>query len=156
LKSGHEEEQIHRQQDADSSRENERKERDKLSWPERPYVSGYTNRQPIKFESRKPIEKIVQPFPPAGIKMLMVTNSSPIRLPSSELIERPPQEDRRKKSINADNTTLNPVRSTSEARILTHSHPSDYITGFSLTITKTYNKHRLDNNLNQKLFCNIN
>jgi hypothetical protein len=130
LKPRSEDEQIHAQQEIESSEvENERKEKNKQLEAEGVPVTGYFSKQPIKFGSPKTLERTVQPFPPfsksAGPKIGAIKNandasSGPIRFQPSQITERLEEVTKdggRKKSINANSTDLSPVKRTSEAHV---------------------------------------
>jgi len=130
LKPRSEDEQIHAQQEIESSEvENERKEKNKQLEAEGVPVTGYFSKQPIKFGSPKTLERTVQPFPPfsksagpkiGAIKNANDANSGPIRFQPSQITARLKEVTKdggRKKSINANSTDLSPVKRTSEAHV---------------------------------------
>ena len=95
---------------------------------ERVHVTEYASKQPIKFGSRKTLER--QPFSPysksAGPKFGVIKNandasSGPIRFQllsqRTERLKEVTKDGGRKKSINANSTDLSPVRRTSEAHV---------------------------------------
>ena len=117
------EDQIHvtEIQEAESSKENESKEKDKRLEAERVDITEYASKQPIRPVHRFSTDSKHTEPKVREIKNADSTSSSPIRLPSSqttsETLRKVTDEDRRKAAINADSASRSPVRITSEAHI---------------------------------------
>jgi len=115
----------HMKQEAESPKENDKKERDKQLEAEKVEVS----KQPIKFGSPRISQGVVESLTTdsksaelkgRGIKNADSTGYNPIRLPSSQItperLKKGTEEDKIKAPKN-DNASLSPVRITSEAQI---------------------------------------
>ena len=115
----------HMMQEAESPKENDKKEKDKQLEAEKVEVS----KQPIKFGSPRISQGVVESLTTdsksaelkgRGIKNADSTGYNPIRLPSSQItperLKKVTEEDKIKAPKN-DNASLSPVRITSEAQI---------------------------------------